>query len=503
MELEGSSGGHAKSAYEVAMERLHGKRERLANSTPSASLSRPGPPDLDGESEGSVFVKSDHVSVRDNDLDRRKPRLPDRPVSSLSPMTLDRVEAVDEQKDLAGDDEMPALPVPVPEEYEVACHWGGPMFDYGGYARMNRSYIFHLHARGALVKVRPMESVTDVNTKTEEFLRELADVELPGRWPRVYGMTIPDLLSHGGRKILYTMMETSNHIHHEYAERLNLADEVWVPCQWNVDTFRASGVLVPIKVMPLGVDVGLFKPGADPLPLRAKGFRFISVFGWSYRKGFDVMIQAFLEEFSSKDDVSLVMSTRFVGQVSRSGQDRIASDFKQVRALVGKPDGELPHILLHSARTPDRDMPRLYAAGHCFVLISRGEGWCLPACEAAACGLPVIAADHGGQRDFLTADNSYLVPPDGYFTSNRQDIAFRNLAWISHFYEGQEFPAYERPAIDLCRAHMRRVYENYGEAKARAEKLRARIVSEFSWEKAVDRVYGRLKEICKEVKSEP
>jgi len=490
MELEGA-GGRAKTSYEIALERLRGRREQLTRSRQPDPP--PKAPDPDGESDGSVFVKTDNVSVRDNNLDRRKPKHPDR-----SPPPFSFPDPVEEQKNLTED--MPSLPPPVPEEYEVICHWGGPMFDYGGYARMNRSYIIQLHSRGALIKVRPMESITDVNTKTEEFLRELERVELPTRWPRVYGMTIPDLISHGGRKILYTMMETSNHVHREYADRLNLADEIWVPCQWNVDTFKASGVLPNIKKMPLGVDTKLFSPGSDPLPLRAKGFRFISVFGWSYRKGFDVLIQAFLEEFSAKDDVSLVMSSRFVGQVSKSGQNRIASDFKHVRALVAKPDHELPHILLHSARTPDKDMPRLYAAAHCFVLISRGEGFGLPYIEAACCGLPVIASDHGGQRDFLDADNSYLVPPDGYFTSNRTDVAFRNMAWISHFYEGQDFPAYERPAVDLCRAHMRRVYESYGEAKQKAEKLRAKIVSEFSWDQAVERVYGRLKEICSEVK---
>jgi glycosyltransferase involved in cell wall biosynthesis len=295
------------------------------------------------------------------------------------------------------------------------------------------------------------------------------------------------------------MMETSKRVHPEYAERLNLADEIWVPCTWNRDVFKSSDVLPPIKVMPLGVDTELFKPGAEPMKFKARGFRFISVFGWSYRKGFDVMLQAYLEEFNSGDDVSLVMSTRFVGQVSKKAHDRILSDFAYVKSLVGKPESKMPHVALHSAYTPDIDMPRLYAAGHCFVLPSRGEGMGLPFCEAGACGLPVIASDHGGQRDFLDDSNSYLVQPDGYFTSNREDPPFRNMAWISHFYEGQQFPHYGRPAIDQLRAHMRHVCENHAEAQEKAERLRQKLIKQFDWKVCVAGVYERLKRICKEL----
>jgi len=320
----------------------------------------------------AAFAINDHVSIADNSFTKKKK------TASIQAIVDD--EMPDEPEHLLDMTSMPSLPPPDDRNFAVSCQWGGPMFDYGGYARMNRTFTMGLARRGALIKTRPMESITNVNAATEDFIRKLSNIDLPGKYPRVYGQTIPDIIAHGGRKILYTMMETSNGIHKELAERYNLADEIWVPCRWNVDTFRASGVLPEIRVMPLGVDTKMFNPDVEPLnfDFGTRGFKFLSVFGWSYRKGYDVLIQAYLEEFSSKDDVSLIISSRFVGDKDK--KKRIFSDFSHIRSQVAKDDSELPHVTLHCEYTPDKDMPRLYKGGDCFVLPSRGEGFGLPFC---------------------------------------------------------------------------------------------------------------------------
>jgi len=496
MELNDDYGRRIRSSYEIAQERFKYTPPVEESVNPATAM-----PDPDATYDESIFVKEDHITIRDNTFLRspvKAPNVlpstqdhePDEDTFQLDNLTA--LTSVNHQES-----EMPNLPEVLPEEYEVATQWGGPMFDYGGFARMNRSYIIGLKRRGALIRTRCMDTITDVNRKTEDFLRQLEQTKIPGKYPRVYGMTIPDLIAHSGPKILYTMMETSNKIHPELAERYNMADEIWVPCTWNKEVYENSGVSRPINVMPLGVDTNQFKPGDGRIDLKAKEFRFLAVSGWSYRKGFDVLIQSFLEEFSSKDNVSLVIASKYVGQIEK--KNRIISDFSYIKSLVSKPESELPHVCLYSAKTKDSDMPHLYNSAHCFVLPSRGEGWGLPYIEAGACGLPVIASDHGGQRDFLDEEVAYMVPPDGYFVSNREDPQFRNLAWISHFYEGQEFPHFGRPAMDLIKGHMRHVFENYSEAKEKGSKLRQRLVDKFQWSHAIDRVYSRLKEICSEL----
>lgn len=471
-----------KSSYEMALQRS----SRIQAQVQEDEVKKK-PQSFESEYDPSLFVSIDH---EEHVVPPKAQQTKEEPV----PDVLETVEDVEPLT-------FPQLPEPDPQDFDVKVHYTGPMFDYGGYAKMNRTIIFGLRDVGAMVKVHPMESITNVNQRTEEYLRALSDIKLSTKYPKIFAMTVPDLLAHSGRKILYTMMETSHHVHKHYADRLNLADEVWTPTTWCQNVFKASGVHPPVYVMPLGVDVDRYRPGLDPIDFgqSLRGFRFLSASGWSYRKGFDILIRAYLEEFSNKDDVTLILSTRFAGCVSKKSHDRIISDFKVFRGMVKKSDGELPHVVLHSTYTPESKMPNLYNSADCFVLISRGEGWGLPYCEAAACGLPVIASDHGGQRDFLDENNSYLVPPSGYFESKVQDPAYKNMAWISHFYEDQEFPDYEGDSFELVKKHMRHVYENYSDAQDKAERLRQKLVSQFNWGNTIQKIYDRLSEICKDI----
>ena len=58
----------------------------------------------------------------------------------------------------------------------------------------------------------------------------------------------------------------------------------------------------------------------------------------------------------------------------------------------------------------EEEMARLYLEADAFVLPSRGEGFGLPFLEALSFGVPVIAPELGGYRDFCDEENSYLVP---------------------------------------------------------------------------------------------
>ena len=484
MIMELTESNKVKTSYEIALERALRAPEIKDNHEHESSF--------ESEYDNSFFVKDDHYKH----IHEEAKKYPE-----VKEDQKDQQEYFESLTFPSTEVDYPEMPEPKMEDFEVKTHYTGPMFDYGGYAKMNRTMIFGLRARNALVKVETHESITNVNKKTEDTLRSYEKINLSTKYPKVYGMTVPDLLAHKGKKILYTMMETSNKVHKNYAERLNLADEVWTPTNWCKEVFKNSNVYPEIKVMPLGVDTQMYRPGLQPVNFgnKVREFRFLSVSGWSYRKGFDILIRAFLEEFSNKDDVSLIISTRFAGSVSQKHKERIISDFKYFRSSVNKQDGDLPHIMLHSDYTKEDMMPRIYNSAHCFVLVSRGEGWGLPYCEAASCGVPIIASDHGGQKDFLDNETAYLVPPSSYFISRVKDPAYKNMSWISSFYENQEFPDYEGDSFELLKHHLRSVYENYNEAQQKAKLLRQRIIDNFTWDHAVDKVYNRLKEICRDV----
>jgi glycosyltransferase involved in cell wall biosynthesis len=381
----------------------------------------------------------------------------------------------------------PARKEPEPAREEVCATWHGPGFDYGGYANMNRRFMFGLSDMGDLIRYEKVESLNDADAELTRRLRKLSTNRVPDYAPKVYGMVAPLHYDWARYKFLFTMMETRA-LHPHFVERCNCADELAVPSHWCKEMFRESGVTKPMRVVPLGVDTSVFTPDAEPLGFSSdlKDFVFISVFGWSMRKGYDVLVRAFFEEFTGRDDVSLLIMSRYYGSTDESKKKKIREDIAKIASLVDNPSK--PHVLLFGDTLSERMMPRLYASAHCYVLISRGEGFGLPFCEAAACGLPVIASDYSGQTDFLDDENSYLVEVDGF-------RKMQELSWISYFYEDAEFPVLGASAVEQTRAHMRRVYENYAEAQGKAELLRERVTTEYDWSVGIRKMHDRLAEL--------
>ena len=59
---------------------------------------------------------------------------------------------------------------------------------------------------------------------------------------------------------------------------------------------------------------------------------------------------------------------------------------------------------LISQNIPPRDIDHLHTRGDCYVSLTRGEGWGLPAFDALLFGNPVIITGWSGQLDYLGDD---------------------------------------------------------------------------------------------------
>lgn len=374
-------------------------------------------------------------------------------------------------------------------------HWEGHFLDYGGFARMNRAMAFGLSNRNVRVKILMQTHLEHVNKTTRKYLDEMARTEISPEAPIVYGVTVPTSVIHPGKKIIYTMIETSEKIHPDYSGKLNLADEIWVATKYCKDIFKQSGVNPPIYVMPLGTDINHYAPNKGVMNFGSamRDFKFLSVFRWSYRKGYDLLLKAYLEEFNSGENVSLLIASRPITG-SEKNLSGILEDFNDIKKSVNKTEDEMPHIALYTKPIPERNMPLFYGSCNAFVLPSRGEGFCLPLIESSACGLPVISTNCSGHTDFLNHDNSYLVDPEGYMTADING-SMSKMAKLCRFYEGQVFPHFGDKSIQQLRTHLRNVYENYSEAQEKAKKLSELVRNNYTWDMAVDRVYNRLRDI--------
>ena len=373
----------------------------------------------------------------------------------------------------------------IPEIY-----WHGSFTSYTGFSRMNRMFAFGLSNRGVRVKVDLQKSPVDINQSTIDVLDSMSNNTIAEDAPKIFGATIPLLSAHAGKKVLYTMIENSQTLHKDYMEKLNLFNEIWVPTEHGKKLFIDNGVCPPVYVMPLGVDPERYNDMVPPLNIHQKmnPFVFLSVFKWNYRKGWDILLRSYLEEFVSEDPVTLLIVSRTDVNHDRK---KIVDDVKSVIDTINNP--QLPHIVLYDKPVHERDMPGVYALASAFVLISRGEGMGLPYLEAASCGLPVIASNCSGQSDFLKKDNSFLVDPEEYVKADVNGTMSR-MAKHCRFYEGQMFPLFGDKSIAKTREHMRNVFENYDAARAISKNLTQLVRDKYTWDNAVDKVYNRILE---------
>ena len=394
---------------------------------------------------------------------------------------------------------MASMPAPVRNRAVV---WKGSFMDLGGYANMNREIALRLLHRGFSVKLDMLKTAPQVDGATMSMLNALASIKIQNEntCPLVVGFTPMPVQAKGRKVVFYTMMETQE-VHPEFIDRCNkFASEIWVPCRFYFDAFKSAGIAKPMHLLPLGVNEKIYTPNAiepranyeempsgDIVSELPDKFRFISLFGWSYRKGPDVLCRSFLREFSKKDDACLVIYSRYMGGSGEAQKQHVRNEIREYYNETGRED--LPTIYYCGDPFTVFELPGIFAAADCFVFCSRGEGFGLPVIEAGACGVPVISTFNTAMTEYLDQDVAYLVQTDEIATANDK------LTWITEYYRDQKFPVLGNSAIQEFSKHMRQVFENPVEAAAKATKFREKILAGYTWDHTADKVAKRLQSI--------
>jgi glycosyltransferase involved in cell wall biosynthesis len=187
------------------------------------------------------------------------------------------------------------------------------------------------------------------------------------------------------------------------------------------------------------------------------------VFQWAQRKGPDVLLKAFINEFKEDEDVALIL--RCYGR-SGPDSDLLPELLYYIERELHVPLEKTPPIVLIPGFIPNDELPRLYTSAECFVLPTRGEGWGRPFVEALCSEMPVIATGWSGQMDFLHNANSYLI-----------DYKLAPTPLDLELFAGQKWAD---PDVDHLRSLMRHVYTHRCEAKEKAQVGRKEIVEKFN-----------------------
>jgi GT2 family glycosyltransferase len=272
-------------------------------------------------------------------------------------------------------------------------------------------------------------------------------------------------------RIGFTMLEVDG-LPSNWVQLANKMDEIWTPSQFNLETFRSSGVKRPIHVMALGVNPAYFNPAIDGFRIRGP-FTFLSMFEWGERKAPEILLKAFNDEFGANEDVVLICKT-YNADVTTNIAGQVKSyDLSEAGGRI---------IFSINEVLPGYQIGSIYRSVDCFVLPTRGEGWGLPIMEAMACGLPVIATNWSGPADFMTKDTAYLLDVERLKPAEAKCPYYKGFNWAE--------PSYEH-----LRSLMRQVYENRDEAQTVGLKASQEILSKWTWAQSVKRMIARLDEV--------
>jgi glycosyltransferase involved in cell wall biosynthesis len=294
-----------------------------------------------------------------------------------------------------------------------------------GYATAAKGYLCEYFINGHDVSWHPLK-FDDSNLSKDCSYNIIAE-SLIGRNYGNYDMFIyhstPDLWSglnekfrgiNKGKKIIgYTTWET-NVLPEKWVKSINEeVSEVWCPSNYNLETFKNSGVTIPIKVVPHVFlekplldkkDILLYDTSGQVIEFKNDVYTFYTIGEFNERKGIDDTINAFCQTFTSNDKVRLIIKTHYKSYSSLNKQyclDKIESILKNY--------GDKPEIHYIIDNLTEKELLGLHSLGDCYVSLTKSEGFGLTIFDAFKYGKKIITTAYSGHMDFLGENYKGLV----------------------------------------------------------------------------------------------
>jgi glycosyltransferase involved in cell wall biosynthesis/predicted SAM-dependent methyltransferase len=296
--------------------------------------------------------------------------------------------------------------------------WEGSQFVYHSLALINREHCLNIieteAANLTIVPYEPDAFSPDLFPKykklKENDIRYKQDVpddvaRLPYIWIRHQWPPKAEPPK-GAKWIIMQPWEYNVHLV-DFVEIFKQAVEIWTPSNFSRQSFINSGIdFDKVQVIPNGIDPVLFKPFGEKYPLNTnKRLKFLYLGGTIYRKGFDILLSAYMQTFTANDDVCLVVK-------DMGGDSFYRGQTAKDMILRAKQNPNAPEIIYIDDSMSEEEIASLYRACDVFVSPYRGEGFSLPTLEAMACGLPVVVTRGGATDDFTDEKCAWYLPAE-------------------------------------------------------------------------------------------
>ncbi|NLD91757.1 MAG: glycosyltransferase [Fibrobacter sp.] len=370
------------------------------------------------------------------------------------------------------------------QEKKIKINWEGSLFCHHSLAMVNREFLTELtYYNNFDIRHVPFERdqfKPDEHSKYSRLanvsaaVHPDADIHIRHRWP-------PDFSRPSSGKLIAMQPWEYGSLPVKWRDYMNsTVDEVWVYTHYLKKCYVNSGVdEKKIVTVPLGIDPDVFKPGAEPLrtmvDLSNGRYTFFFNGGATLRKGVDILVNAYLNEFSVSDNVCLVIKDSCAYAKNLSAR---------IEELSKRTD--IAKIIYLNVNVDHYELPSLYAACDCYVHPYRAEGYGLPIAEALACDKPAIVTGGGSCLDFIDPDMAYFV---------KCSIETMNQKVVSDM-PTVDFPFWFLPDMEHLQKVMRYVFDNRKQANDRGKKAGEMIRLKHTWARAARVAAERFCLLC-------
>ena len=233
------------------------------------------------------------------------------------------------------------------------------------------------------------------------------------------------------------------------------------------------------EAIELGIDAHLYTIGVDHEIFNPENSnrstdttKFLWIGGCSVASAPDLVLRAYFQAFSRKDNVKLTMIS------PRNTVRRLANEMVDNRSI--------PVLNFISADKSPNAMAQTYRSHNALVMPIRFHGGCHPVSEAMACGTLVITTPWTGPTDYAGPDEALWIDYEleNVRSSAKELEKYSKMAWFTKYFDKYDQDVkyvWARPSVEHLATLMREVHENKYDKNIVKKALKRS--KSFSWSK--------------------